>query len=228
MAGPERRFIPYVLLLSAAALFFFSFHHRTPTLLLPNPNPTFSLPPDQRFSFIVKVLAYDRLDSLARCLRSLAAADYLSDRVSLHVFLDHFPALSVNASSAEADRKLAESRRIVDFADTFQWRFGEKIVHFRTLNAGLQSQWLEAWWPSSDDEFAFVVEDDLEVSPLYYKFLRSLILNYYYNETNFRPYIYGASLQRPRFVPGSLSDALVSYPFLKFVMSVLCGCVGRC
>lgn len=76
-------------------------------------------------------------------------------------------------------------------------------MHYRTGNVGLQAQWLEAWWPSSDNEFAFVVEDDLELSPLYYKFLRSLILNYYYNTSNYAPSIYGASLQRPRFVPGT-------------------------
>ncbi|KAI7982060.1 hypothetical protein LOK49_LG15G02369 [Camellia lanceoleosa] len=46
-----------------------------------------------------------------------------------------------------------------------------------TQNVGLQEQWLEAWWPSSDDEFAFVVEDDLELSPLYYKFLRETKVN---------------------------------------------------
>lgn len=75
-------------------------------------------------------------------------------------------------------------------------------MHYRTLNVALQAQWLEAWWPSSDHEFAFVVEDDLEVSPLYFKFLKGLILMYYYDQTNFNPMIYGASLQRPRFVPG--------------------------
>lgn len=42
-------------------------------------------------------------------------------------------------------------------------------MHYRTSNAGLQAQWLEAWWPASDHEFAFVVEDDLELSPLYYR-----------------------------------------------------------
>ena len=102
------------------------------------------------------------------------------------------------------DSKLEESGRILEFVDGFDWKFGEKLVHYRIQNVGLQAQWLEAWWPSSDDEFAFVVEDDLEVSPLYYKFLRSLIVNYYYGDLGFRPYIYGASLQRPRFVPGTI------------------------
>lgn len=94
------------------------------------------------------------------------------------------------------------SKQILDFVDGFDWRFGEKLVHLRTANAGLQAQWLEAWWPTSDHEFAFVVEDDMEVSPLYYRFLKAVILNYYYNATNFSPFIYGASLQRPRLVPG--------------------------
>lgn len=77
-------------------------------------------------------------------------------------------------------------------------------MQYRTGNVGLQAQWLEAWWPSSDHEFAFVVEDDLEVSPLFYKFLRGLIVKYYYNSSNFSQSIYGASLQRPRFVPGTI------------------------
>lgn len=116
----------------------------------------------------------------------------------------------------DVDSKLNESRKILDFVDGFNWEFGEKLVHYRTGNVGLQAQWLEAWWPSSDDEFAFVVEDDLEVSPLYYKFLKGLIGYYYYNASNFSPWIYGASLQRPRFVPGTICWILLLY-FLLFV-----------
>jgi hypothetical protein len=63
---------------------------------------------------------------------------------------------------------------------------------------------LEAWWPGSDDEFAFVVEDDLEVSSLYYEFVKALIVNFYYNGSNYSPSIFGATLQRSRFVPGTI------------------------
>lgn len=110
--------------------------------------------------------------------------------------------------SLSLDQKIEDSRKILDFVDGFVWGFGDKFVHYRTGNVGLQAQWLEAWWPSSDDEFAFVVEDDLEVSPLFYMFLRGLIVNYYYNSSNFNPNIYGASLQRPRFVPGKHGNKL--------------------
>ncbi|XP_018813939.1 uncharacterized protein LOC108985923 [Juglans regia] len=210
MVGPKRHFLP-LLFLSLSAFFFlflchsyFSSHNSNTnfihSLQKSNPiaNPRF--PNSPNFTFIIKVLAFNRLDSLSRCLRSLAAADYLSDRIHLHIYIDHFS--PGNNDSLQLDSKLDGSHRILGFVDAFEWRFGEKLVHYRTENVGLQAQWLEAWWPSSDDEFAFVVEDDLEVSPLYYKFLRSLIMNFYYNASNFSPSVYGASLQRPRFVPG--------------------------
>lgn len=92
----------------------------------------------------------------------------------------------------------------MDFVDGFEWKYGEKVVHYRTGNVGLQAQWLEAWWPGSDDEFAFVVEDDLEVSSLYYEYIKALIVNFYYNGSNYSPSIFGATLQRARFVPGTI------------------------
>ncbi|XP_022897980.1 uncharacterized protein LOC111411663 isoform X1 [Olea europaea var. sylvestris] len=166
-----------------------------PTISTSNPGPNFTL--------LIKVLTFNRLSSLTRCLNSLAKAQYDGiNEVHLHVFVDHFMQDS-NYGSADLDQRLNLSKEILDFVDGFEWKFGEKFVHYRTSNAGLQAQWLEAWWPSSDHEFAFFfVEDNLEVSPLYYRFLKAVILNYYYNASNFNNMIYGASLQRPRFVPG--------------------------
>ncbi|KAG9445850.1 hypothetical protein H6P81_011978 [Aristolochia fimbriata] len=165
-----------------------------------------SLP--SNFTFIIKVLAYNRITSLSRCLQSLAKADYGQDHVDLHVFIDHFKELNPENQSEILNERIGESHKILEFVEQFSWTFGKKFVHYRTVNVGLQAQWLEAWWPSSDDEFAFVVEDDLEVSPLYYRFLRILISTYYYNPVNFSPSIYGASLQRPRFVAGKHGNKL--------------------
>ncbi|KAG8371033.1 hypothetical protein BUALT_Bualt13G0044900 [Buddleja alternifolia] len=204
MAPPKQKYLQLLLLfllLSLSSLFLFSLSPSNPTPQIqlhqihsPKTNPN--------FTFIIKVLTFNRLSSLSRCLHSLSKAHYDSDdKIHLHVFIDHFSQDSQNGS-ADLDQKLDLSKQILGFVDGFDWKFGEKLVHYRTSNAGLQAQWLEAWWPSSDHEFAFVVEDDLEVSPLYYRFLKGLILNYYYNASNFNPSIYGASLQRPRFVPG--------------------------
>ncbi|KAG5036751.1 uncharacterized protein LOC114418216 [Glycine soja] len=209
MVGPKRHFLPLILI-SLAAFIFYSFHHSSlpssilesnPTSTFPNPIRTQSSP---NFTFVIKVLAFNRLAALSRCLRSLAAAHYLADRVHLHLHIDHF----APDNASHVDPKLREAHQILEFVDGFDWKFGEKVVHYRTGNVGLQAQWLEAWWPSSDHEFAFVVEDDLEVSPLYYEFVKALIMNFYYNASNYSPSIFGVSLQRARFVPGKHGNKL--------------------
>lgn len=211
MAGHQKK---HLLMFCLFALVFYSYYHTSfPTSENLTQTQTFSVIPTHvpNFAVIIKVLTFNRLTSLSRCLRSLAAADYLTDRVHLHVYIDHF-ALS-NQSFGSLDSFLDESRGIMRFVDGFEWKFGDKVVHYRTGNVGLQAQWLEAWWPSSDNEFAFVVEDDLEVSPLYYKFLRGFIVNYYYSSSNSTDSMFGASLQRPRFVPGTI---------FQFYIKILC------
>ncbi|CAN8256540.1 unnamed protein product [Cochlearia groenlandica] len=180
------------------------------------------------FTFIIKLLTYDRIHSLSRCLKSIAAADYGvagdGGRIHLHVYIDHF---SLAANDKPVKDNLKSAKEIVEFVDRFEWRFGEKIVHYRTDNAGLQRQWLESWWPSSDHEFAFVVEDDLEVSPLYYRFLERVIRSYYYDASNFNPFIYGASLQRPRFVPGKHGNKIHVDPKTNVFLYQLVGTWGQ-
>ncbi|KAL8140158.1 hypothetical protein V2J09_006179 [Rumex salicifolius] len=176
--APKWQHIPLLFLLSLFGLFVLSRHFLFPpplsgSSLTALSRPSFSLqtPSTSGFSLSIKLLAYNRLSSLSRCLQALAAADYGTDTVHLHIYIDHFKQPEP-ASSASVDDDLQNSRWILDFIDGFGWKFGQKLVHYRTVNVGLQAQWLEAWWPSSDDEFVFVVEDDLEVSPLYYQFLK--------------------------------------------------------
>ncbi|MCO5577767.1 hypothetical protein L7F22_031599 [Adiantum nelumboides] len=164
-----------------------------------------------KFSFVIKLLTYDRLHSLARCLDSLTAADYGTQVVKLHLYIDHFPYSDISLSSpssksslpseAAIEKSLKESHALLDYVDRFTWIHGPKEIQYRIQNAGLQGQWLEAWWPTSDNEFAFVVEDDMYLSPLYFKYLTRVIETYYYNPSNYDPTVYGISLQRPRFVP---------------------------
>ncbi|CAD6238820.1 unnamed protein product [Miscanthus lutarioriparius] len=201
MASPRRLSLPLRFLifipvpLFLVLLLFHRSSHPTAPLLHTAGSGSGPSPDPRRFSLLIKLLAYDRPAAFRRCLRSLAAADYDGDRVALHVLLDHRPP---NSSVSP----LAASHEILDFVDAFPWPHGEKRVHYRAANAGLQAQWIEAWWPGSDNEFAFVVEDDLQVSPLYYRFLKRVVMRYYYDRENYSPYVFGASLQRPRFVAG--------------------------
>ncbi|XP_047327037.1 uncharacterized protein LOC124930734 [Impatiens glandulifera] len=230
----KRNFLSLFLLLSLSSLLLFSFYRSYLPLStlshssLPT-SQTFNYPKSQQgFTVTIKLLTFDRVASLSRCLRSLARADYGTDKVNLHILIDHFRNESGNLNrDSYLDSKLNETRQILNFVDGFEWRFGEKVVHYRTANVGLQAQWLEAWWPISDDEFAFVVEDDLEVSPLYYRFLRGLISHYYYNASNFSPSIYGISLQRPRFVPGKHGNKLQLHKNVTLFLYQLVGTWGQ-
>ncbi|GAV70638.1 LOW QUALITY PROTEIN: hypothetical protein CFOL_v3_14136, partial [Cephalotus follicularis] len=197
---------------SLPALFLYTYYHSSYTY----PNPQFTphtnssrttttTTTTHTFTLIIKVLIYNRLPSLARCLSSLANAHYHADPVHLHLYIRR----------NDTSHKLEDSNAILDLVDEFAWKFGNKLVHYRTNNVGLQSQ-----WPTSDDEFLFVVVDDLEVSPLFYNFLRSLILNYHYNHSNFGPYIYGASLQRPRFIQGKHGNKIHVYSKTSFLVPV--------
>ncbi|KAG9152482.1 hypothetical protein Leryth_016407 [Lithospermum erythrorhizon] len=193
---PKKKVFPFLIFILLLPTIFIVI-----SLYPPPPLPTyFPLPSNSKFTLTIKLLTFNRLPALSRCLHSLSAARYDHDTVHLHIYLDHFNVSSIGSSKIDQKRRV--SMEILDFLDGFKWDHGQKMVHYRTGNVGLQAQWLEAWWPTSDDEFAFVVEDDLQLSPLYYRFLKGLIMNYYYNESNFSPMVYGASLQRPRFVPG--------------------------
>ncbi|CAM6073699.1 unnamed protein product, partial [Sphagnum tenellum] len=160
----------------------------------------------KKFGMVIKVLAFNRLESLIRCLTSLANADYGGDTVKLHILVDHFRFESSELDPSteeeeEDDSTPEEAHEILMYVDGFKWQHGPKEVHYRSKKLGLQGQWIEAWWPSNDDEFAFIVEDDVELSRLFYRYLRGVVSTYYYKPQNYDPSIYGVSLQCPQLVP---------------------------
>ncbi|KAL2651335.1 hypothetical protein R1flu_019463 [Riccia fluitans] len=107
-----------------------------------------------------------------------------------------------NDSWGITNSRLRDTQKVLAVADRWEWDSGTKVVHYRSKAAGYQGQWIESWWPSSDDEFALILDDDVELSPLFYRYVRSLISTYYYQEAQYDPSIYGISLQRPQLVPG--------------------------
>ena len=45
-------------------------------------------------------------------------------------------------------------------------------------NHGLRAAWFDSWWPESDTEHAIIVEDDLELAPMWLSWLRKAWLSY--------------------------------------------------
>ena len=56
-------------------------------------------------------------------------------------------------------------------------------VKLHATNVGLVSQWLNVWIPASDHEAAFILEDDMEVSPYFFVWAVRAAEKYYIRDT---------------------------------------------
>ena len=118
----------------------------------------------------IKILAYKRAASLERLWLSLLEADYLGlHDISVEILID--------GPRSPAEAPLIE--QVVALARSFEWPFGSKEVTVSDANNGLAKQWFLAWSPISEREVAFVFEDDIEVSPLFFRWSMTAIELYY-------------------------------------------------
>ncbi|GAA5948347.1 hypothetical protein JCM3765_001381 [Sporobolomyces pararoseus] len=111
----------------------------------------------------ISVITNDRPVSLHRLLVSLRSAHYFGDDVSLSLNLEQ-----------TADRL---THRLVD---DFRWSQGPLQLRHRILQGGLMPAIVESWYPTSNDTYGVLLEDDVEVSPLFYGWLKFTILKYRY------------------------------------------------
>ena len=136
----------------------------------------------------VHVLAYKRPDSLARLLRSLKAAHYDGDKVDLHLHID------AAATDADGDR-VAQVRQVAN-AEQASWQFGVATVEEAQKHRGLRDMWLQSWVPRTLSERGLILEDDIELSPEYYRWLKSAHATYAGSKS-----LAGISLQRLAWAP---------------------------
>lgn len=126
-----------------------------------------------------------RPHALSRLFQSADRSYYLGDKIDLVVHLEQ--------SSDAATRMLVNG---------LKWRHGTKILRHRIRKGGLMPAIVESWYPASDDEYAVLLEDDVEVSPLFYVWAKYSILQYRYHQSkendDLRQRLYGVSLYSPR------------------------------
>ncbi|BGP42826.1 hypothetical protein JCM10449v2_006838 [Rhodotorula kratochvilovae] len=131
----------------------------------------------------LSVVTNDRPVSLHRLLSSLQTAYYFGDDVSLAVNLEQ-----------TADRL---THRLVD---DMRWPHGSFALRHRILLGGLMPAIVESWYPTSNDTYGVLLEDDVEVSPLFYGWLKFAILQYRYTLAGRRasPRMFGVSLYQQK------------------------------
>ncbi|KAI9288369.1 hypothetical protein BC943DRAFT_377483 [Umbelopsis sp. AD052] len=123
-----------------------------------------------------------RPHSLSRLVRSATNAHYLGDKVSLSINMEQ-----------TADKV---TRLIVANAP---WPHGPKNVRHRIRKGGLMPAIVESWYPTNNDDYAIFLEDDVEVSPYFYLWVKYSILRYRYGSLSDRSdLLFGVSLYSPR------------------------------
>lgn len=113
----------------------------------------------------ISVITHNRPDSLARLFSSLSGALYFGDRLNLRI--------NIEQGADERTHQLVED---------FRWNHGSVFVHHRVVRGGLLPAVVESWYPHSDDEYGILLEDDVELSPLFYAWAKFAILRYRYGK----------------------------------------------
>ncbi|KAJ4979815.1 hypothetical protein NE237_010595 [Protea cynaroides] len=142
-----------------------------------------ALPNWNRMRISVNIITQNRATSLKRLLKSLSDAYYTGDEISI---------------SFNMDSKVDEET--VKLVNSFQWHHGTKTLRRRIIQGGLIRAVSESWYPSSDDDFGLLLEDDIEVSPYYYLWIKYALLAYHYDPQVSFPELSSISLYTPRLV----------------------------
>jgi hypothetical protein len=116
----------------------------------------------------VSIITKNRPRSLARLMSSLASARYFGDALNLRVNLEQ-------SSDAETLR----------MAEGFEWDHGSVYLHHRVVHGGLLPAVVESWYPHSNHNYGLLLEDDVELSPLFYAWVKMSILRYRYSTSTF-------------------------------------------
>lgn len=121
------------------------------------------------------VVGYNRPDAVGRLLDSLTRADYCNDQVDLLISID----------------KGALQKEIVDIANNYKWKHGEKKIRAFTERQGLRPHIIQCGDVVNDYDAVIVLEDDITVSECFYKYVKQTV-SFYNNDDK----IGGISLYR--------------------------------
>ncbi|KAL6911319.1 hypothetical protein ACP4OV_000124 [Aristida adscensionis] len=142
-----------------------------------------ALPNWNRMRISVNIITQNRVKSLNRLLASLRGAYYLGDEVPISFNMDS----RVDAATLRA-------------VSAFEWPHGPKTLRRRIIQGGLIRAVSESWYPASDDDYGLLLEDDIEVSPFYYLWVKYALLAYRYDPGVSLPELSSISLYTPRLV----------------------------
>ena len=138
-------------------------------------------------AFTIVILTMNRLHSLQRLVGSLMdeGCHYGNAHVNIEFHIDKPKGGGTTAW-----------HETISWASNLTWPYGEVKTVVAKENLGLRDSWFNAWRPEGDNERAIILEDDVEVSKLWYRWV-----NRAYDAFGQNPHIAGFSLQRQDLIP---------------------------
>ncbi|KAG6854517.1 hypothetical protein C0991_005429 [Blastosporella zonata] len=130
----------------------------------------------------ISIITNNRPQSLARLLSSLSNAHFYGDTVDLRM----------NAEQSADEETLKIVHDLV-------WPHGTVFIHHRIVQGGLMPAVVESWYPCSNDSYGLLLEDDIELSPMFYAWAKMALLRYRYGlPSNKSPRLFGISLYQQK------------------------------
>ena len=111
----------------------------------------------------IVIVAYCREKSLARLLESVSRA-YIDDNTTLIISIDK-----------------SNNPLVTEYANTFEWKYGEKRVIAHSENLGLKKHILSCGNYLDEFDAIIVLEDDLVVSEGFFNYSKLAVKQYQYN-----------------------------------------------
>lgn len=115
---------------------------------------------ESKLSIAIVVVAYNRIDSISRLLKSLEKANYFEE-VPLIISIDK-----------------SNTTIVEDYAKEYEWKYGSKTVICHAENMGLRKHILSCGDHLDKYDALIILEDDLVVAPDFYNYSKAAVLKY--------------------------------------------------
>ena len=139
----------------------------------------------------IHIFAYRRAIATAELLEKLATSDYSSygKEIPLIIHLDRPLGQDLHAAAWQ------ENRHVEEVLTNFRWPHGPKLLDFKPHHMGLKKSWLSAWEEPNPNDIMIAMEDDMDVSTLYFQWLLHILAGYnLWNAHDRDPALLGISL----------------------------------
>ncbi len=158
-------------------------------------------------SLLVRILTMNRPDQLNNLLQSLKSGQYGNDTFDIEIHIDY--------PMKPSPQSLGLYGEVQDIAHQFKWTNGEKRIVDPGKHRGLFNMWVQPFVPRVPGQVLMVLEDDNELSPVFYSWSKTLLQHLALYKD---PKLYGLSLQRQHSVIGLAPDQKYGTNFIDLKM----------